>query len=188
MASKQNNTECMITCWGIAAFAGFVAMVMLYWMADFGALQAIFIGGLIGTVLGAILSLTICSSQTAADDLAFEDKPAMRYAAEAEERKAARLAAMVGGDTNAATAGTAGVVAGAAGVAAGTAGTVAGTAGTTPGTAGETTGVSATATTRATTVGGPEAGTVPADALDTSHLRATGLVSIPRRQNKRQRV
>ena len=168
MASKENNTECMITCWGVAAFAGVVAMIMLYWMADFGAIQAIFTGGLIGTVLGVILSLTVCSSQTAAADLASEDKPAARYAAEAEERKAARLAAMETGTVGTAVAGTAGIVAGAAGVAAGTAGAVAGTAGTTPGSAGETTGVSPTATSAATTVGGPEAGTIPADALDTS--------------------
>ncbi|WP_299023793.1 endonuclease [uncultured Sulfitobacter sp.] len=96
MASKNNNMECMITCWGIAAFVGFLAMVLLYWMADFGALQAIFTGGLIGTVLGLVLSLTVCRTQTAAADLASEDKPATRYAAEAAERKAARVASTLG--------------------------------------------------------------------------------------------
>ncbi|WP_298857322.1 hypothetical protein [uncultured Sulfitobacter sp.] len=168
MASKQNNTECMITSWGVAAFAGVIAMIMLYWMADFGALQAIFTGGLIGTVLGLFLSLTICKSQTAAADLAAEDKPATRYATEAAARNAERAAAANAVNTPVAQDGSAGVSAGAAGIGAGTAGTDAGTAGTKPGTAGETSGVSATATTRAKSVGGPEAGTIPADASDTT--------------------
>lgn len=157
-----------MTCWGIAAAAGVLAMVMLYLMADFGLIQAIFTGGLVGTGLGVILSLTVCTSQSAADDLGSENKPAMRHAADAEERKATRLAAMEAGTADMAVAGTAGVGAGAAGVATGTAGTVAGSAGMTPGSVGERTGVSANATSRAKTVGGPEAGTIPKDSTDTS--------------------
>jgi predicted flap endonuclease-1-like 5' DNA nuclease len=107
MASKDNNTECMITSWGIAAFAGFVAMIMLFWMADFSALQAIFMGGLIGTVLGVVLMLTVCSTQTAAADLASADKPAVRYAAKAAEQKAENAAALKAPPTAGAAAGSA---------------------------------------------------------------------------------
>lgn len=187
MASKENNTECMITCWGVAAFAGVVAMIMLYWMAEFGALQAIFTGGLIGTLLGVALSLTICSTQSAAADLAAQDKPAVRYAAEAAARNAER-AAVAKAAAPLARAGTAGVAAGDAGVAAGSAGTAPGTAGAKAGTAGETTGVSATATSTATKVGGPEAGTIPENASDTTapagnwtsvHSTPSGVMSKP---------
>lgn len=170
MVTQQNNTECVITCWGIAAFVGLVAMVMFYWMAGLGPIQAIFCGGLLGTVLGLVLSLTICRPQTAAADLAAEEKPATRYAAEAADRKAARIAATLGPD-----AGTAGVVAGSAGGApgsagqgAGTAGAAPGSAGAAPGSAGAATGVSASTTSPASSVGGPEAGTVPAGMQDTT--------------------
>ncbi|UWR23689.1 hypothetical protein [Sulfitobacter sp. S190] len=88
MATHQKSTECVVTCWGIAAAVGVLAMVMLWWMGDFSALQAIFTGGLIGFVLGLVLSLTICRPQTAAAALASEDKPADRYAREAAEKKA----------------------------------------------------------------------------------------------------
>lgn len=166
MALKENNTECLLTCWGIAALVGFVAMVMLYGFAEFSALQAIFTGGLAGTILGGILSLTVCTSQTAAQDLASDNKPAMRYAAEAAARKAEMAGAtsapspVAAADT--AAAGSAGVAAGSAGVAAGSAGVVAGSAGS------SSAGVSASATSVATSVGGPEAGTVDADAQDTT--------------------
>lgn len=94
MASIDKSTECIITTWGVAAFAGFVAMVMLHLSGYMGPLQAVFMGGLAGTVLGLLLSLTLCRPQTAAADLADDaEKPAMRYAAEAAERKAARVAA-----------------------------------------------------------------------------------------------
>jgi len=86
MTERDYSTECTITCWGIAAFAGFVAMGMLGYMAGFSPLQAIFTGGLIGTVLGLVLTLTVCSGQTAAADLASADKPAQRYAAQAAAR------------------------------------------------------------------------------------------------------
>ena len=154
MSLKQNNTECMINCLRIAAAAGLLVIVMLYWVADFGLIQAIFTGGLVGAVLGAILILTVCSSKSAADDLASEDKPAMRPAAQAEEGKATRLAAMDTGTADVAVASTADVGADAAGA--------------TAGTAGERTSVSANATSHATTVGGPEAGTISKDAVDTS--------------------
>lgn len=85
-----------MTCWGIAALVGVLAMVMLYWMADFGAMQAIFTGGLIGVVLGAILLFSICRGQTAAADLASDNKPATRHAADAADRNAARVAATQG--------------------------------------------------------------------------------------------
>jgi predicted flap endonuclease-1-like 5' DNA nuclease len=80
MANREYSGECAMTCWGIAALAGAVSMVLLYWMAGFGALQALFIGGLIGTVLGVVLALAVCGSQTAALDLASADKPALRRA------------------------------------------------------------------------------------------------------------
>ena len=146
MASRENNTECMLTCWGIAAVAGVLSMVLLYWMADFGALQAIFTGGLIGTVLGVVLSFTVCSKQTAADDLASEDKPAMRYAAQAEESKAARLAAMDTGGS-------------------GTAGVEAGTAGTTAGSVAEATGAGGTTSSAAVATSAAAANTTPSTAF-----------------------
>lgn len=96
MAMRQNNTECMITCWGVAAVIGVVSMGMLYGMAGFDALQAVFTGGALATVLALLLSLTVCGSQTAAADLAADEKPAMRYRKEAAERKAARVAATLG--------------------------------------------------------------------------------------------
>ncbi|KIN72998.1 ATP synthase subunit E [Sulfitobacter guttiformis KCTC 32187] len=180
----------MITCWGVAGVAGVMAMVLLYWMAGFDALQAIFTGGLIGTVLGLLLIFTVCSSQTSAQDLASEDKPATRYAAQSAEEEA----------ENATSHATAHAVAPAtaddalpAGVVAGTAGTEAGTAGVKPGSAGETTGVSANATSKATTVGGPEAGTIAADAVDTTapegnwsgvHSTPSGVMSTPAAEAK----
>lgn len=90
MSDKQNSLECNAICWGIAAFVGFVSMIMLYMLADFGALQAIFTGGLLGTILGLVLSLFICRGQKAAHDLAADEKPAQRYAREAAEGKAQR--------------------------------------------------------------------------------------------------
>jgi predicted flap endonuclease-1-like 5' DNA nuclease len=167
MASQENNTECMITCWGIAAFAGLVAMVMLFWFAQFSALQAIFTGGLIGTVLGLLLSLTVCGGQKAAADLASDEKPAVRYAAKAAEQRAQNAAARAAVVTPSAMAGSADGAAG-AGLSAGTAGIGAGTAGTTSGSAGVVDGVAPSATNRTVTVGGPEAGTVPDGASDTS--------------------
>jgi predicted flap endonuclease-1-like 5' DNA nuclease len=98
MEKKQDNTECMITGWGIAAFVGFLAMVMLYWIAGFDLNQTVFSGGLIGAVLGFGLSLTICGQQTAAEDLSSEEKPAARYAREAEERRKARIVTTLGAD------------------------------------------------------------------------------------------
>jgi predicted flap endonuclease-1-like 5' DNA nuclease len=151
----------MITCWGIAAFAGLVAMVMLFWMAEFSALQAIFTGGLIGTALGAVLGFTVCGTQTSATDLASGDKPAKLYAAQAAERKAAETSTDMADKAAAA-------VAQPAGVPAGSAGTSAGSAGATPGTAEAASGVSASATNRTATVGGPEAGTVAEGATDMS--------------------
>lgn len=90
MSDNQNSLECNAICWGIAAFVGFVSMVMLYMLADFGALQAIFTGGLIGTLLGLVLSIFVCRGQKAAHDLAADEKPAQRYARQAAEDKARR--------------------------------------------------------------------------------------------------
>lgn len=163
MATRNNNAECVITCWAIAALVGLVAMVMLYAFADFSVIQAIFTGGLAGTILGGVLSLTICRPQTAADDLASADKPAKRYAAKAAERMAASGAVQAP-----AAAGATGAVAEAAGVAAGSAGVAAGSAGVAAGSAGSSAGVSASATRPASSVGGPVAGTVPAGAQDTT--------------------
>lgn len=100
MAVKQNNMECTIVCWSVAAFVGLVSMVMLYWMAQFTALQAIFCGGALGTVLGAVLSLMLCRGSKAVVDLSAE-KPAQRYAREAAEDQAYRAARLgnSGGDT-----------------------------------------------------------------------------------------
>ncbi len=96
----QNSVECNVVCWAIAAFVGFVSMIMLYMLAEFSALQAIFTGGLVGTVLGLVLSLFICRGQTAAADLQSDEKPAQRYAREAAEDAQAR-----GGAVSAAPAG-----------------------------------------------------------------------------------
>lgn len=91
MSDKPNSLECNTICWGIAAAVGVVSMVMLYLLSEFSALQAIFSGGLIGLLLGVILSVFVCRGQKAAADLAADEKPAQRYAREAEERKAARI-------------------------------------------------------------------------------------------------
>ncbi|MFK7838162.1 MAG: hypothetical protein AB8B60_18275 [Sulfitobacter sp.] len=88
MSEKQSNFECTVICWGIAAGVGLVAMVMLYMLADFGALQAFFTGGLIGFLLGLVLSLFVCRGQTAAADLNAAEKPAQRYKRHAEENQA----------------------------------------------------------------------------------------------------
>lgn len=141
MELKQNNAECLITCWGIAAFVGFLAMVMLYGFSDFMALQAIFTGGLTGTILGGTLSVTVCTSQTAAQDLASENTPAARYAAAAAERKARAASALV-------PAGSAGVVGYSAGTSA--------------------TGAADPASQGQSRVGGPVAGTIDAGEQDTS--------------------
>lgn len=104
MSDNQNSLECNAICWGIAAFVGFVSMIMLYMFADFGALQAIFTGGLIGTVLGLVLSLFVCRDQKAAADLHSDEKPAQRYAREAAEDKDYRDGRTGGGSGAAAAA------------------------------------------------------------------------------------
>lgn len=93
MTDKQSSYECTIICWALAALAGFAAMGMLYFFADFSGLQAVFTGGLVGFLLGAVLSLFVCRSQTASADLVADEKPAQRYAREAAEKKASRQAA-----------------------------------------------------------------------------------------------
>ncbi|WP_370401792.1 NADH:quinone oxidoreductase [Sulfitobacter sp. JB4-11] len=114
MSDNQNSLECNTICWGIAAGVGVVAMVMLYMVADFSALQAIFTGGLIGFLLGIVLSLFICRGQKAASDLHSDEKPAQRYAREAAEDKARRTgsggasAPAAGGSATAAAASAAG--------------------------------------------------------------------------------
>lgn len=90
MSQNKNSNECRLVCWGIAAVAGIVAMIMLYMLAEFGFLQSFFVGGLLGVVLGIVLIVFMCRSQTAAADLAADEKPAGRYAREAAEDKAAR--------------------------------------------------------------------------------------------------
>lgn len=92
MTEKQNSSECTIICWGIATIVGIVAIAMLWMLAGFDGNQAVFTGALIGFVLGVILSLFVCRGQTAAADLASDEKPAQRYAREAEERMSARRA------------------------------------------------------------------------------------------------
>ncbi|MEM6939834.1 MAG: hypothetical protein AAF943_15060 [Pseudomonadota bacterium] len=95
MSENQNSLECNTICWGVAALIGLVAMVMLYLLAEFSGLQAVFTGGLIGTLLGVVLSVFVCRQATAVTDLAGE-KPAQRYAREAEEKRAARAAEFTG--------------------------------------------------------------------------------------------
>ncbi len=90
MSEKQNSLECNAVCWIIAAIVGFVSMFMLYLLADFSFLQSFFTGGLVGLLLGVLLSVFICRDQKAAADLSAEEKPAQRYAREAEEDRARR--------------------------------------------------------------------------------------------------
>lgn len=90
MSENKNSFECNTICWGIAAAVGFVSMVMLWLLSEFTILQAIFTGGLIGFLLGVILSLFVCRGQKSATDLAAAEKPAQLYAREAAEQKAER--------------------------------------------------------------------------------------------------
>ncbi len=90
MSENKNSLECNAICWILAAAVGFISMIMLFLLAEFTALQAIFTGGLIGFLLGVILSLFVCRGQKAASDLAAEEKPAQRYAREAAEQQAER--------------------------------------------------------------------------------------------------
>ncbi|KIT15815.1 hypothetical protein [Jannaschia aquimarina] len=57
--------ESTAICFGVAALAGFGAMVMLYLLADWTPLQAIFSGGAIGTILAVLLIATIGRPQPA---------------------------------------------------------------------------------------------------------------------------
>ena len=96
MSNKQNGLECTLICWGIAAIVGVGAIVMLYMLAGFDGNQAAFIGALIGLVLGVVLTVFICRGQTAAADLASDNKPAQRYAQEAAARRGAAGAVSTG--------------------------------------------------------------------------------------------
>ena len=100
MAKTSSKTECTVVCWAIAAVVGVVAMVMLYAFGGFSAIQAIFTGGVLGTVLGVVLSLFICRDQRAAIDLASDEKPADRYARQAEADAAARRVSGPAATTN----------------------------------------------------------------------------------------
>ena len=100
MSEKQNSFECAQICWGIAAVVGLLLMIMLYMMAGFGGLQAFFTGLVIVLVLGFVLTLFVCRGQTAAADLAAEEKPAQRYAREAAEEKASREGSGGGAQTS----------------------------------------------------------------------------------------
>ncbi len=111
MSQKQNGVECNAICWLIAAFAGVFSMIMLYMLGDFGALQAIFTGGLAGTLLGVVLSVFVCRGPRAAHDLTAEEKPAQRYARQAAEDKARRGGVAVGAAGGAVASGTGGAAA-----------------------------------------------------------------------------
>lgn len=84
MARTSTKTECTTKCWAIAAFVGLVAMVILYMAGGFSAIQAIFTGIVLGAVLGVVLSVFMCRDQTAALDLASDDKPVERPAPQAK--------------------------------------------------------------------------------------------------------
>ncbi|MEQ6203664.1 hypothetical protein ABMC88_11475 [Sulfitobacter sp. HNIBRBA2951] len=71
---------------------------MLYAFAGFGVIKAILLGGLLGAVLGLLLIMTVCRTQTAADDLAADDKPTTPDAA--EETNAAHVSASQGGTSS----------------------------------------------------------------------------------------
>ncbi len=75
MATKQNNTECATLCWAIAASAGLVAMLLLYWLVDFGFLQALFTGGLFGVFLGLVLNMFMCRTQPESAQKAIGEAP-----------------------------------------------------------------------------------------------------------------
>ena len=89
-SEKQGSTECTIVCWAVAALVGVVSMVMLYMLAGFDGNQTVFTGGLIGFVLGLVLTVFLCRGSRAAADLASDEKPAQRYARQAAEDRAAR--------------------------------------------------------------------------------------------------
>jgi predicted flap endonuclease-1-like 5' DNA nuclease len=60
-------------------------MIALAFLAGYSPIQAIFVGGLIGTVLAVTLIFAVCGGQTASADLASSAKPATRYAAQAAD-------------------------------------------------------------------------------------------------------
>lgn len=104
MSDNNNSVECNAICWGIAALVGFVAMVMLYMLAEFSALQAIFTGGLIGTLLGVVLSVFVCRGPKTPGLHDDAEKPAQRYAREAAEDQARRGVPAPAGMSDGATA------------------------------------------------------------------------------------
>lgn len=93
MSDSQNSFECRAVCWGVAAAVGIASIVMLYMFGGFDGNQAFFVGVFIALALGVVLSLFLCRGQRAAADLASSEKPAQRYAREAEERMAVRRSA-----------------------------------------------------------------------------------------------
>ena len=107
MSEKQNSTECRTVCWIVAAAVGIISIVMLYMFGGYGGLQAFFVGAFIGVVVGVVLSMFLCRGQTAAADLASDEKPAQRYAREAEEVQAKRSGQTSSGAAPSATGDTA---------------------------------------------------------------------------------
>lgn len=61
---SSNNNECTRNCWGIAALVGIVAMVLLYWLNDFGFFKAFFSGCLLAVLLGLLLIFFVCRDET----------------------------------------------------------------------------------------------------------------------------
>ena len=88
MSENNSGFECQTVCWGVSAAVGIVSIVMLYMFGGYAGLQAIFVGAFVAVALGVVLGQFLCRGQTAAADLASEEKPAQRYAREAEEKRA----------------------------------------------------------------------------------------------------
>jgi NADH-quinone oxidoreductase subunit E len=88
---------CALTCWGIAALAGFLSMVGLMLMGDWMFIQGAFVGAIVFVALGAVLSKLMCSplapiNAGAARQAASPARPAAAPKATAEPKPAASAA------------------------------------------------------------------------------------------------
>ena len=54
MSNKSGSLTCALGCWGVAALAGGLAVALLMVLGDWTFLQAVFAGGVIFVVAGAV--------------------------------------------------------------------------------------------------------------------------------------
>jgi predicted flap endonuclease-1-like 5' DNA nuclease len=83
MSNGSGSLTCALGCWLVAALAGLLAAALLLILGDWTFLQAVFAGGVIFVVAGALISWLICRPLPPAHSLKASPAPRPRAAAAA---------------------------------------------------------------------------------------------------------